>query len=39
MKSLLEKGVDINDLYSDKMTPLDRAAAKGKVGVVRLCMY
>ena len=39
VKSLLEQGVDINDLNSDKMTPLDRAAAKGKVDVVRLCRY
>jgi ankyrin repeat protein len=39
VKSLLEQGVDINDLNLDKMTPLDRAAAKGKVDVVRLCRY
>jgi ankyrin repeat protein len=29
VKSLLKQGVDINDLNSDKMTLLDRAAAKG----------
>ena len=39
VKSLLEQGVDINDLNPDKMTPLDRAAAKGEVDVVHLCRY
>jgi ankyrin repeat protein len=39
VKSLLEQGVDINDLNSNKMTLLDRAAAKGEVDVVRLCRY
>jgi ankyrin repeat protein len=36
VKSLLERGVDINAAMQDNQTPLDRAAAKGKVDVVRL---
>jgi ankyrin repeat protein len=36
VKSLLERGVDINARGANNETPLDRAAAKGNVNVVRL---
>jgi hypothetical protein len=36
VKSLLERGVDINSRNADIQTPLHRAAAKGNVDVVRL---
>src|SRR5260370_23561256 len=36
LKSLLERGVDVNSRNVSGQTPLDRAAEKGKVDVVRL---
>ena len=36
IKSLLERGMDINARNASNKTPLDRAAAKGNVDVVRL---
>jgi len=36
LKSLLERGVDINAHDTSNQTPLDRAAAKGNVDIVRL---
>ena len=35
-KSLFERGVDVNTRNASNETPLDRAAAKGSVDVVRL---